>query len=284
MSAPAQVGDVKVRARRALGQLVKATAAAADTVARPAGGVVALLYHRVGGGSGLELDLPTAVFDRQMAALASGCRVMSYDAAVNALTAAPHSGTGTGVTVTFDDGTADFVDEALPVLVRHGVPAILFVATQFVDEGRPFPRGGIPLSWSALADAVATGLVTVGSHTHRHRLLDRLPPAEVAAELDRSIDLIEDRLGVTPRHFAYPKAVAAWPAAVAEVRRRFRSAALAGTRANRYGATDPYRLARSPIQAGDGMRWFPRKVAGGMALEDRLRALANRRRYAGMST
>ena len=73
-------------------------------------------------------------------------------------------------------------------------------------------------------------------------------------------------------------------AADAAVRARFRSAALAGTRPNPYGRTDPYRLARSPIQRADGMSWFRRKLDGGMALEDRLRTLANRRRYAGATT
>jgi len=43
----------------------------------------------------------------------------------------------------------------------------------------------------------------------------------------------------------------------------------------------PYRLARSPVQLSDGMRWFRHKVAGGMAFEDTLRRAVNRTRYAG---
>lgn len=271
-------------AHHAARQLVKATAAASDRLRRLPPGVVALLYHRVGTGSGLQLDLPRHLFDEQMAELAVHHAVVDLDRALTALAGPPPPAGRPQVTVTFDDGTADFVDTALPVLERHGVPAVLYVATAFVDEGRSFPGGGTPLSWSALADAVSTGLVTVGSHTHEHRLLDRLSTSEVAAELDRSIALIEDRLGLTPHHFAYPKAVRGSPGAVVEVRRRFRSAALAGTRSNPYGASDPYRLARSPIQAGDGMRWFRRKLAGGMALEDGVRQVLNRRRYAGRTT
>ncbi|MDQ3353292.1 MAG: hypothetical protein M3507_02185, partial [Actinomycetota bacterium] len=93
----------------------------------------------------------------------------------------------------------------------------------------------------------------------------------------------EDRLGTTPRHFAYPKALLGSPAAQAAVQARFASAAIGGTRANCYGG-DPYRLQRSPIQVSDGMRWFRRKTQGGMALEDDLRRLINRRRYAGATT
>jgi peptidoglycan/xylan/chitin deacetylase (PgdA/CDA1 family) len=188
------------------------------------------------------------------------------------------------VVVTFDDGTPDFVEEALPILVRHRVPATLYLATDFVERGRPFPGSGAPLSWSALADAVSTGLVTVGSHTHTHALLDRVPATEVDGELDRSIGLIGERLGVECRHFAYPKALAPTPAADRAVRARFASAALAGTRANIYGRTDPYRLARSPVQVDDGLGFFARKVDGGMRMEDDLRRLVNRRRLAGATT
>jgi peptidoglycan/xylan/chitin deacetylase (PgdA/CDA1 family) len=188
------------------------------------------------------------------------------------------------VAVTFDDGTADFADVAVPVLVEHQVPVTLYVATEFVDEQRDFPDDGVPLSWPALGDAVSTGVVDVGSHTHAHALLDRLAPDRVDAELDRSIELIGEHLGVRATHFAYPKAVMGSPAADAAVRARFESAAVAGTRVNRYGATDPYRLARSPIQVSDGMRWFRRKIAGGMHFEDDVRRLVNRKRYADATT
>ena len=114
--------------------------------------------------------------------------------------------------------------------------------------------------------------------------MDRLPAAAVDEELDRSIALIGERLGVEPRHFAYPKALAGTPAADRAVRARFASAALAGTRANPYGGTDPYRLARSPVQVDDGLDFFDRKVVGGMRMEDDLRRLVNRRRFAGATT
>ena len=172
----------------------------------------------------------------------------------------------------------------MPILQRHRLPVTLYAATAFIDEGTRFPDDGRPVSWKGLADACATGLVEVGSHTHRHRLLDRLSGGEVDDELDRSIDLIGHHLGRTPLDFAYPKAVPGSPAADRAVRSRFRSAAVAGTRPNQVGRTDLHALARSPVQRSDGMRWFQHKVDGGMALEDQLRRLLNRRRYAVATT
>ncbi|HEX5587926.1 MAG TPA: polysaccharide deacetylase family protein [Acidimicrobiia bacterium] len=262
---------------------VKIAAASADRVRRLGPGLVVLIYHRVGQRAAIEVDLSRAAFADQIAFLAATGSVVTLDEGLTRLADADAPRVPM-IAVTFDDGTTDFVDEALPVLVQHGVPATLYVATRFIDEGIAFPDDGAPLSWAALGDARASGLLDVGSHTHSHALLDRLPPSEVPHELDRSIALIEEHVGVTPRHFAYPKAVAGSREADLAVRARFASAAIAGTRSNRYGTTDPHRLARSPIQVSDGDRWFRHKVDGGMALEDTLRRFANRRRYADATT
>ncbi len=258
-------------ARRAL----KLSAATADRFRPRHRGVVVLIYHRVGGESGMELDLPTDVFEAQMAELAASNRVIALDDALATLRnpAAPELDP---VVVTFDDGTADFADVATPILIRHQVPVTLYLSTDFVERGRPFPGVGTPLSWAALRDVVSTGLVTVGSHTHTHALLDRVTLAEAEGELDRSRDLIADRLGRPARHFAYPKAVKGSQAVETAVRDRFVSAALGGCRPNPYGRTDPYRLARSPVQASDQMRFFRQKAAGGMALEEALRGAVSR--------
>lgn len=269
-----------------IGQAVKASSAIADAIRRPEPGVTVLIYHRVGGIGG-SVDLEPSRFAEQMAELSASQRLRTLDDALDTLSGAaapssedaPH--TAAPVVVTFDDGTADFVENALPILVEHRVPTLLYLATRFAEEGLDFPGGGPAVSWAGLADAVSTGLVEVGAHTHTHALLDRLPPDRIADELDRSNGLIEDNLQRPARHFAYPKAVPGSVAAEAAVRSRYRSAALAGTRANPIGRTDPHRLARSPIQVSDGMRWFRRKVDGGLGLENRLRDRLNRRRYAG---
>lgn len=263
-------------------RVVKTSAVAADHLRPPRRGIAVLLYHRVGAGSGLQVDLPTDLFDQQMAELAVGGRPVELDDALAQLQDPVPRGDDP-VVVTFDDGTADFVDHALPVLVRHRVPAVLYVATDFVERGRDFPNQGRPASWAGLRDAVSTGLVTIGSHTHTHALLDRVPVTDAELELDRSRGLIGERLGVAAEHFAYPKALAGSPGAAAAVRTRFRSAALAGTRTNPYGRTDPYQLMRSPIQVADGLQWFRNKAAGGMALEGSLRRVLDRVRYAGRS-
>ncbi|MGH9119718.1 MAG: polysaccharide deacetylase family protein [Acidimicrobiales bacterium] len=269
--------------RTAAGRAVKEAAALGDLVRSPERGVVVLIYHRVGGGADIEVDLPASLFDEQMAWLVENRLAATIDDALAGLDRSGSPPAVDAVVVTFDDGTADLIDLALPILVRHRVPAVFYLSTDFVERSVAFPNDGRPMSWAGAREASSTGLVTIGSHTHTHALLDRVDPVTAANELDRSRQLIADRVGVAAEHFAYPKALLGSPAAEALVRERFRSAALGGNRPNPYGRTDPHRLARSAIQRGDGMRFFERKARGGMALEDRARRALNRVRYLGRS-
>ena len=269
--------------RAAALQALKAAAAAGDRVRARVPGVVVLIYHRVGARAQTEIDLPADEFERQMAWLADTGRAVDIDTAVARLAlrepAEVAGGAPDPVVVTFDDGTSDLAEIALPILARHQVPATVYLATRYVDEQLPWPADGVPLSWAGAREMVDSGLVTIGSHTHSHALLDRLTPDEAADELDRSRGLIHDNLGVAADHFAYPKAVAP-PAAVERVvRDRFVSASLGGNRPNPYSRTDLHRLARTAVQVSDGWSYFERKAAGGMALEDSVRRALNRVRY-----
>ena len=263
-------------ARRAL----KWAAASADVVL-PTSGLVVLAYHRAGTGGTTQMDLPLGRFRAQMAELADSCRVMSLDAALAEYSAVAPAEPQPCVVLTFDDGTADFADEVLAVLDEFDLPATVYVATEPVVTGERWPDGAAPLSETALVEVAGHPLVTVGCHTHAHLLLDREPASVVADDLDRSIELLTELTGSRPAHFAYPKALA--PSAENDVliRERFTSAAVAGTRPNRAGRTDPYRLTRSPIQRSDSPRDVTHKFAGGMRLEDDVRRLVQRVTYRG---
>lgn len=60
-----------------------------------------------------------------------------------------------------------------------------------------------PLTWRMLAEMRDHG-VTIALHTATHAVLTREPAETVAEELTRSRQTIERRLGITPRHLAYP--------------------------------------------------------------------------------
>ncbi len=195
---------------------------------------------------------------------------MSLDEALSSGDAAGEPADAPAVVLTFDDGTADWPDVVMPMLLERGLPATFYVSTDFVERQRAFPDEGRPVSWAGLADMLSTGLVAIGSHTHTHRVMAGLTTQQAADEVDRAMELIENRLGVTPAHFAYPKAVAPSPAAEVIVRRRHASAVLAGNRVAHAGG-DAYRLGRHALTVADDERAFQRKIVGGHLLEGWLR-------------
>lgn len=214
--------------------------------------VVILLYHRIGDGE-REIDISARAFERHLASLVDRDRARSLDEVLQ-------PGGGGGVVVTIDDGFRDFHDHALPLLVRHRVPALLYLATGFVRNGgaSTSPRA---LSWSQLEEAVGTGLVTVGSHTHSHASLAGATERRAEEEMRRSKELIEDRLGVACRHFAYPWNVGS-EAADRTARRLFDTVAWDAWRTNRRGHIDRHRLGRTPVLRNDGRVFFRAKVRG----------------------
>ncbi|MFZ5823322.1 MAG: polysaccharide deacetylase family protein [Bacillota bacterium] len=100
------------------------------------------------------------------------------------------------VALTFDDGYADFYTAALPLLQKHGMVGTLFVITGKV--GQP---GYI--TWQQ-AQAISAAGMEIGSHTVTHPDLRYLDPRRLRAELGDSRLLLEERLGVSVRFFAYP--------------------------------------------------------------------------------
>lgn len=208
------------------------------------GDVSILLYHRVGDGPG-EIETPAALFEEQLAALVA-------DGGARALDDALAHG---GVVVTFDDGTPDFHAVVVPLLVRYRIPALIYLATGQIDAGPG------TLTWSQLGEALGTGLVTAGAHTHGHADLSRATEREADEEMRRSKDLVEDRLGTPCRDFAFPWAVGSEDAQ-AVARGLFATSALDAWRTNRRAALDPHRLGRTPVLHSDGVRYFRAKARG----------------------
>ncbi len=134
------------------------------------------------------------------------------------------AGRAGGVLLTFDDGFANNVTHALPLLEEHGAPAVFFVASQHVADPRdwlPATReaagrypGELPaelardlfdgMSAGELAAAAASPLVTIGSHTVSHPLLPRCDDETLAFELGESKRFLEDAASCPVELFAYP--------------------------------------------------------------------------------
>jgi peptidoglycan/xylan/chitin deacetylase (PgdA/CDA1 family) len=131
-------------------------------------------------------------------------------------------------------------------------PAVLAVAEALeARTGRTvadLPPGARPLDWSELKDLAAVG-IDVGGHSVGHAALPNLPFADVRREIEGCRDAIAERLGRTPRHFAYPNGFHS-PAIRRAVREAgFETGSTTEDRENVRGC-DPYALCRKVLWEG----------------------------------
>jgi peptidoglycan/xylan/chitin deacetylase (PgdA/CDA1 family) len=230
---------------------------------RPAQGATLLIYHRVGGGAEDELDVRVADFEAQLDVLADH-RVASLDEAMDATDAGDQAGR---VVLTFDDGFADVYHNAWPLLREREMPFTVYVASKYVGGVMHWPGSTATdvaapaLTWTQLEEMVASGLCTIGNHTHSHVRPEQLDPQE----LDRCTGELRERLGVVPRHFAYTWGVPV-PAMEAALRARFRSAAT-GRVGRHLPGEDPIRMARVPVRRTDPVEFFEAKLGRRLTAE-----------------
>lgn len=172
-----------------------------------------LMYHKVNDTHGNTVTVPTSVFGEQMAQLAElDYTVVSLDDVLaHYLDRTPLP--PRAVLITFDDAYLDNLENAAPILLRHGYPAVLFAPIGFLGVKRPLPHdehlaaGGIvnrTLDWSELADLERSG-IRVESHGIGHRPLADLEVDEAAREITLSKLQLEEALGRPVRAFAYVK-------------------------------------------------------------------------------
>jgi peptidoglycan/xylan/chitin deacetylase (PgdA/CDA1 family) len=166
-----------------------------------------LCYHAVSDEWSHQLAVTRAAFEGQLRALV---RRRFRPVAAADLPA----GRRRGLHVTFDDAYRSVL-VALPTLRRLGLPATIFVASDFAGDGRPLdvpelaaeaaahPQHLATLTWAELAELARDG-VEIGSHTESHAHLVRLSDVELDRELRDSRARIEDELGRACRLFAYP--------------------------------------------------------------------------------
>jgi peptidoglycan/xylan/chitin deacetylase (PgdA/CDA1 family) len=151
---------------------------------------------------------PPKRFEAQMRHLReSGVSLTTLDALVEALDGA-REWPQFAVAVTFDDGFADTLANALPVLVRHGIPATMFaVADRLGGVNDWMSRRGFPerrlVSAAELRELSAAG-VGIGSHTRTHPRLPEVDASAKREEIGGSKRRLEDVLGSSVSSFAYP--------------------------------------------------------------------------------
>jgi len=189
------------------GTLAYRMAAAAHAARVGRSPVMVLFYHRVADEHPSAWTISTAGFRRHVDWLIGRFDLVSLAEAQRRIAEGNHR---PAVSITFDDGYADNVRFALPLLIDRGIPCTYFVSLDYVATGRPFPhdaRAGCPLAPNTLAELreLAAAGIDIGGHTRTHADLGSVAdPRVLHDELIAATRELEDAVGHAVRYFAFP--------------------------------------------------------------------------------
>ncbi len=258
--------------------------------------ITVLTYHRIHddpAGQPFDMgviDATSGEFDQQLSVLKRYFNVVSLDDVLAYVSGKPLP--PNPALITFDDGYRDCYVRALPILLKHGLPASFFIATSYINERRVFwwdrisyavrsaapgryvltypetmeldlalerakvlstllriPKRyynlnverfltelantlGVPwneelerqhaesliMTWDEIRGLRRAGM-QVHSHTRTHRVLQTLPPKQLASELMGARKDLEEQLGEPIQAVSYPvgKSIASCPSIRAAV-------------------------------------------------------------------
>jgi peptidoglycan/xylan/chitin deacetylase (PgdA/CDA1 family) len=217
-----------------------------------------LMYHKVNDLTPNSTTVPIAVFSEQMNLVAElGYVPVSLEQVrAHYVDGAPLP--AGAVLITFDDGYRDNLENALPVLQRHGYPAVIFVPIGFLDGDRPLPHEealrwlgvrNATVEWDDLA-ALEAGGIRVESHGIGHRPVSELEPPDALREIAVSKLRLEERLGRPVAAYAFVKGSLAdyRPEHVSLVQQAGYSLAFTSVTGANGPASDRFRLRRYNIE------------------------------------
>lgn len=163
-----------------------------------------LMYHRITQQTGSHpCSLALGRFRRQLALLrALGYRSLPPRVLAGHMRRGIPTPSRT-VAITFDDGYLDTLTVALPLLREFGFSATCYVVAGAVGQVSRWTAPAPLMDWPGLRAWLEAGM-EVGSHSLTHPDLTTLDKAVLREEVAASRALLEDRLGVPVRSFAYP--------------------------------------------------------------------------------
>lgn len=156
-----------------------------------------LMYHEVGPAETVteRYTVPTHRFREQLEYLRDhDYQVVSLEQLRKPATSARDE---KKVIITFDDNNLCHHSVSTPILVEFEFRATFFVVSSFIDTRKDM------LSTSQLVQMKRAGM-SIESHSHTHRFLSDLNPADLRSELEMSRRILEDRLQNEVRFVSCP--------------------------------------------------------------------------------
>jgi peptidoglycan/xylan/chitin deacetylase (PgdA/CDA1 family) len=215
-----------------------------------------LMYHAVGtsisGDRAGLYNIAPSRFRQHMDVLCErSTRLISFS---SVLTAPRHD--KDAIAVTFDDGYADTLRVAAPILIERNIPFTVFVTPTYIRSGNQSY-----LTVGDLRELAALPGATIGAHGETHCRLPDCDDRSLENELTYSRIWLQDILGMSVETMSFPHG-----ANDQRVRMATKKAGYTMAATSRFGACKPvqdfFSIPRTDIWAEDDVNIFRAKLAG----------------------
>jgi len=171
------------------------------------------------------------------------------------------------VVITFDDGYADFYDNAFPLLEQFGFDATVFLPTAYINGDKRKTETFDYLNWDDII-YLSNKNIKFGSHTVSHQRLEFMSPANITNELKTSKTIIEQKTNKKVNSFSYPYA---FPSAnmkfINFLKKLLKKSMYENCVTTMIGTVqlndDRYFLKRIPVNDFDDIKFFKAKLENG---------------------
>lgn len=237
----------------------------------PVKGLPVLMYHKVLEGKNDGLTVSVAKFEDHLKYLQSkGYRTISFRSLKEMLRSGdplPHR----TVMLTFDDAYVNFSDHALPLLIKYGFTATVFVPVAYMGKTNIWDQGPDPIMNDAdLRRLSNQHEIEIGLHSFLHRNYGQMTVSEVEDDLLRCRELLEHFSVPYVNVIAYP--YGGYPKKDPVLRKALFAmfektgidfALRIGNRINPWPVVHPYEMKRIDIRGTDSFFTFKTKLRKG---------------------
>ncbi|HTQ40640.1 MAG TPA: polysaccharide deacetylase family protein [Pirellulales bacterium] len=170
--------------------------------------ILVLFYHRIADDGSRHWTHSNRLFQKQIFWLERHCQLISLEEAQRRIRSG--SNDRLAACITFDDGYSENCEQAIPLLIRHGIPCTYFVSSRHVLDGVRFAHDvanngrGIPNTIEQLRWMAKSG-VEIGAHTRTHADLGRVTDeSQLLDEVIAAGEELEAAVDQPMRYFAFP--------------------------------------------------------------------------------
>lgn len=169
-------------------------------------GIPILMYHYVD-----NIPVPSAInpdlFKKEMAFIKKNCNPIIIGDLIEYIER-QKTLPDNSLLITFDDGTADFYYNALPILKELNIPTILYIATGYLGSYLPSPSHNWKyemLGWEEVEEISQCENIEIGAHSVTHPRFNLISNDKIRYEVIKSKEVLEKYTEKPVIHFSYPK-------------------------------------------------------------------------------